>query len=91
MPYSMSTPRKRSIARDVTKPQPVKVWGYDADGGDDGLPVVVARGLVAMSYDGPLSCRIKGPDGSFYTTTESAWSLLAHEWTIEAARSGPKG
>lgn len=85
MPYSMSTRRDTRLPL-TTGPQAVTVYGYDEDGGQDGLPMVVARGQVHVHRDGPDQCRVTADDGTRYSTVESSWDPLRHEWVCEAVK-----
>lgn len=90
MGYSMSTLRDSRLMSKRGE-QVVTVWGYDRDGGDDGLPVAVARGQVHVLRDGPdAGITVTGPDGSVYSPTESDWSPTRSEWVIEAKKASPE-
>jgi len=86
MAYSMSTRRDTRLGRGLG-PQPVRVYGYDADSGEDNLPVVVARGTVSVLPDGPEPCRITTPEGVVYETAQTSWDPLRGEWVCEATKT----
>jgi hypothetical protein len=88
MSFSMSTRRDGRLGA-KTGAQPVTVWGSDADGGEDGLPVVVARGSVRVHRDGPELCTVTTPEGVMFEAAETSWAPLRGEWTIEARRIDP--
>ncbi|WP_345126695.1 hypothetical protein [Streptomyces chiangmaiensis] len=81
----MSTRRDTRLGRSAG-PQTVRLFGYDADGGTDGLPVIIGRGTVRMNPDGPDHCTIYDSDGHAYEPAETSWAPLPGEWTCEARR-----
>jgi hypothetical protein len=88
MSYSMSTRRETRIGRQFGR-QRVTVWGSDADGDEDGLPVVVAQGWANVLPDGPEPCRITTPEGVVYESTETSWAPLRGEWVCKARKVEP--